>query len=159
MKKLAMFLTLITPLAAEAQMASMSTLQDLPSVAVSVRAITPDGKTFGVKEEALTRVLTDTLTAAGVKVAPADAGVDVSELPSVEITAVVSRLNGQGHIYTLRIALRELVELKRETRSLVELGAITWEKETQGYTSSPDRIVASATTLAERFATEWRQAN
>ncbi|HUG09657.1 MAG TPA: hypothetical protein VMM36_01525 [Opitutaceae bacterium] len=159
MKKLAMILTLIAPHAAEAQMASMSTLQDLPSVAVSVRAITPDGKGFGVKAEDLTRVVTEALTAAGVKVAPADADGDVSELPNVEITAIVNRLSGQGHIYTLRLALRELVELKRETKNLVELGAITWEKETQGYTSSPDRIVASATTLAERFATEWRAAN
>jgi hypothetical protein len=159
MKKLAMFLTLIAPIAAEAQMASMSTLQDLPSVAVSVRAITPDGKSFGIKEVELIRVLTDTLTAAGVKVAPADAEEDVSELPNVEITAIVNRLSGQGHIYTLRIALREVVELKRETKNLVELGAITWEKETQGYTSSPDRIIASAATLAERFATEWRRAN
>jgi hypothetical protein len=159
MKKLAMFLTLIAPIAAEAQMASMSTLQDLPSVAVSVRAITPDGKSFGIKEVELIRVLTDTLTAAGVKVAPADAEEDVSELPNVEITAIVNRLSGQGHIYTLRIALREVVELKRETKNLVELGAITWEKETQGYTSSPDRIIASAATHAERFETEWRRAN
>lgn len=159
MKKLALILTLIAPLVAEAQMSSMSTLQDLPSVAVSVRAITPDGQGFGVKAEELTRTVTDALTTAGVKVAPPDAEVDVSELPTVEITAIVNRLSGQGHIYSLRLALREIVELKRETKNLVELGAITWEKETQGYTSSPDRIVASATTLAERFASEWRAAN
>ena len=159
MKILTIILVLLSPLAAHSQMPSMSTLQDLPSVAVSVRAVTPDGKSFGVKAEELTRVVTETLNSAGVKVAPADSVTSVADMPTVEITAIVNRLSGSGHIYSLRIALREIVELKRETKNLVELGAITWEKETQGYTSSPDRIVASATTLAERFATEWRAAN
>jgi hypothetical protein len=159
MKHLILLLAAIAPLAAGAQSYSMSTLQDLPSVAVTVRAITPDGERFGVKGETLTRLVTEALTAAGVKVAAPGEVTDVSEMPTVEITAVVNRLSGTGHIYTVRLTLREMVELKRKTKNLIDLGAVTWERETQGYTSNSDRILASTITLAERFASEWKEAN
>ncbi|HEY5551854.1 MAG TPA: hypothetical protein VIK52_08195 [Opitutaceae bacterium] len=159
MKLLAIILTLAAPFVAGAQAQSMSTLQDLPSVAVTVRAITPDGERFGVNGETLTRVVTEALTAAGVTVAKPGEVTDVADMPTVEITAVVNRLSGNGHIYTLRLTLRELVELKRKTKNLIDLGAVTWERETQGFTSNSDRVIASAMTLAERFATEWREAN
>jgi hypothetical protein len=94
-----------------------------------------------------------------VKVAAPGEVTDVSEMPTVEITAVVNRLSGTGHIYTVRLTLREMVELKRKTKNLIDLGAVTWERETQGYTSNSDRILASTITLAERFASEWKEAN
>jgi len=137
----------------------MSTLQDLPVVGVSVRAITPDGERFGVTPGVLTQLVTDTLKAGGVKVVSEEEASGGANVPVLEITAIVNRLSGNGHIYTLRLSLRELVELRRKTKNLVELGAITWEKETQGYTSNSDRLMSSALTLAERFVTEWREAN
>ena len=159
MKHLVLLFAAIAPLAAGAQSYSMSTLQDLPSVAVTVRAITPDGVRFGVVEATLVKNVSDVLAAAGVKVVPPAEAADASDLPAVEITALVSKLSATGHIYTLRLALTEVVVLKRKTKNLIDLPAVTWEKEAQGYTSSPDRIIGSAITLAERFSTEWKEAN
>lgn len=158
MKHLVTLLTFFVLLAAGAQAQSMSTLQNLPSVAVAVRAITPDGVTFGLKEDALIKAVADTLTAAGVKVAKPDEAANSPELPVVEITALVSRLNSTGHIYTLRLALTEIVVLKRKTKNLIDLPAVTWEKEVQGYTARPDRVVAAGAALAERFVAEWQEA-
>lgn len=159
MKPIILIFAAIAPLAAGAQSYSMSTLQDLPTVAVTVRAISPEGVKFGLVEATLIKNVTDTLAAAGVKVVPPAEAADAPDLPAVEITAIVNRLSGTGHIYTLRIALTEVVVLKRKTRNLIDLPAVTWEKEVQGYTSNPDRILDSAITLAERFATEWKEAN
>lgn len=158
MKRLATLLALFAPVVAAAQVSSMSTLQDLPEVVVAVRAITADGEKFGLTEESLVQVVSDGLKIAGVKVIEPGVSLDAGDVPTLEITAIVNRLSGEGHIYSLRLALRELVTLNRKTKNLVELGAITWEKETQGYTSKPDRIVNAAATLADRFVTEWKAA-
>lgn len=157
MKRLAALLILF-PLIATAQM-SMSTLQDLPAVAVRVRAITPDGVKFGLTDDDLIQVVGDGLKIAGVKVVPPGEEVDVAEVPTIEITAIVNKLGETGHIYGLRLALREVVELKRKAGNLVEIGAITWERETQGYTSAKDRIISSAATLTDRFVMEWKRGN
>lgn len=159
MKPTILLLSLMLPALAGAQALSMSTLQNLPAVKVSVRAITPDGERFGVTPGVLTQVVTDTLKAGGVKVVPESEASGGAYVPVLEITAIINRLSGNGHIYTLRLALREMVVLRRKTANLVDLGAITWERETQGYTSASDRLMASSMTLADRFVTEWREAN
>lgn len=157
MKRLATLLALLLPLFATAQM-SMSTLQDLPTVAIRVRAITPDGQKFGLTNEDLLQVVGDGLKIAGVKVLPPEEA-DVADVPTIEITAIVNKLGEAGHIYGLRLALREVVELKRKVGDLVEIGAITWERETQGFTSDKDRIISSAATLTDRFVIEWKRGN
>jgi len=158
MKRLAPLLFLICPFIASAQM-SMSTLQDLPTVAIRVRAITPDGIKFGLTNEDLIQVVSDGLKIAGVKVVPPEEEANVAEVPTIEITAIVTKLGEAGHIYGLRLALREVVELKRKAGNLVEIGAITWERETQGYTSEKDRIISSAASLTDRFVIEWKRGN
>lgn len=158
MKRFAALIALLAPFVASAQM-SMSTLQNLPGVAVRVRAITPDGKTFGLTKDALIKVVSDAVSTAGVTVVPQEEMIDAADVPVLEITAIVNKLTGSGYIYSLRLALREIVEPKRKIGDLVELGAITWERETQGFTSNQDRILASTATLADRFVTEWKGAN
>lgn len=136
-----------------AQGLSLSVLQDLPAVRVEVRGISPDGVRLGVEADELAQAVGDILAVGGVRVD------DAAAPATLEIVANVARLSTGGSIYTLKLALREEVELVRKTTSLVTVPAVTWEREALGFTSQPDRVINAARNLADRFVHEWRPAN
>jgi hypothetical protein len=144
---------LLLPLGAFAQGISLSVLQDLPAVRVEVRGISPDGVRLGVEADELRTAVSDILAVGGVKMD------DPAAPASLEITVNVARLSTGGSIFTLKLALREEVELVRKTANLVTVPAVTWERESLGFTSQPDRVITSARNLADRFVQEWRPAN
>lgn len=137
---------------------SMSTLQELPVVTVSVRGVSPDGEGLGLVEAKLIEVVREPLAAAGVKVIAAELNEKTPGRPAVEITANVNKVGAKSYLYVLQLQLREDAKLVRKTKNLDAIPVVTWEAQKTGYTSKPEAVQADLVKLTEKFLEEWRSA-
>ena len=145
--------------ALRAQSVSMSTLQNLPALTVTVRGLSVDGEALGLTKDELIRTVTRELNSTHLTIVTAAQAEKLPGAPALEITANVSKISARGFLFILGFQLRENVTLARKTRNLVNLPAVTWEVQAGGYTGKPEVVYDSLTTLAQKFVTEWSEAN
>lgn len=141
-----------------AQDVSMSTLQDLPVLAVTVRGLSPDAQGLGLSEKQLTDLVSGPLGTAGVKVIAPDANEKTPGRPSLEVAVNVNKVGANSYLYVLQLQLREDAKLARKTKNLDAIPVITWETQKTGYTGKAEKVGADLTKLAEKFVEEWRAA-
>lgn len=137
---------------------SMSSLQDLPVFAVTVRGLSPDAEALGLNEKQLIELVSGPLTAAGAKVITPEANEKTPGRPSLEIAANVNKVGAKAFLFVLQLQLREDAKLVRKTKNLDAIPVMTWEAQKTGYTSKPETVAADLTKLTEKFVAEWRTA-
>lgn len=138
---------------------SMSTLQDLPTLAISVRGLSPDAEAFGLSEKQLIDLVRSPLEIAGVRVIAPDANEKTVGRPALEVAVNVNKVGPKACLFVLQLQLREDAKLLRKTKNLVAIPVVTWEAQKTGYTGKPEIVTAELTKLAEKFAEEWRAPN
>ena len=139
---------------------SMSTLQNLSGVGVSVKKLNKDGRKLGLKVEDLRDLLKIQLQLAHIKVYEDDELYELPGAPTLELFVLVTELkDGSGYIFTTRLSLQERVNLERPTEALGSLFAPTWEKTVLGITSLKKYINRSVRALSDRFVKEFKLEN
>ena len=139
---------------------SMSTLQNLSGVGVSVRILNRDARKLGLKEEDLRDLLAVQLQLAHIKVYNEDELFELPGAPTLELFVLVQEMpDGSGYIFTTRLSLQERVNLERPTESLDTVFAPTWEKSVLGITSIKKYINRSVRGLSDRFIKEYKREN
>ena len=141
-----------------AQVASMSALQNLPSVGVKVRGLSADGAKFGLTETELITTVRGVLEQAGVRVLPPPVLERAPETPTVEISANLSQITKTGYFFILDLQLWEPAKPVRKLQTLVTIPVVSWAQQTGGYTAKPETVQAALAKLAESFAAEWSEA-
>ena len=139
---------------------SMSTLQNLPGVGVSVRRLNKDARKLGLSEEDLRDLLAVQLQLAHIKVYSEDELYELPGAPTLELFVLVQEMNdGSGFIFTTRLSLQERVNLERPTEALDSVFAPTWEKSVLGITNIKKYVDRSVRALSGRFVKEYKQEN
>ncbi len=139
---------------------SMSTLQNLSGVGVSVKSLNKDARKLGLKEEDLRELLAVQLQLAQIKVYNEDELFKLPGAPTLELFVLVDEMeDGSGYIFTTRLSLQERVKLERPTEALDTVFAPTWEKSVLGITNLKKYINRSIRALADRFIKEYKQEN
>jgi hypothetical protein len=138
--------------------AEMSALENLPSLGVVVRGLSPDGAKLGLTETALIATVRAVLEPAGVKVMPPPVLERTPNAAVLEISANVSLSGRTTYFFILDLQLREPVKPLRKLQTLVTVPAVTWAEQTGGATAKAENVHAALTRLAQRFAEEWDQA-
>ena len=144
--------------ALNAQVASMSVLQNLPAVGVKVRGLSPDGAKFGLTETALIAAVREVIEPAGVRVLAQPVLDRTPDAPTVEISANLTQISKTGYFFILDLQLWEPAKPGRRLQTLVTVPVVTWAQQTGGYTTKPETVYAAVAKLAERFSDEWREA-
>jgi len=145
-------------LAAAAQDAELSVLQNLPALGVTVRGLSSDGAKLGLTETALVATVRAVVEPVGVKVLPPPVLERTPTAAVLEITANVSQTGKTSYFFILDLQLREPLKPARPHRTLVTVPAVTWAEQTGGVTAKPESVQAALARLAQRFAEEWEQA-
>jgi hypothetical protein len=145
-------------IAAVAQDAELSVLQNLPAVGVTVRGLSPDGAKLGLTESALVATVRAMIEPVGVKVIPPPQLERTPSAAVLEITANVSLSGKTSYFFILDLQLREPLKPARAHRTLVTVPAVTWAEQTGGVTAKAETVQAALARLALRFAEEWEQA-
>lgn len=136
---------------------SYSTLQNLPGVGVAVRGLTATAEQFGLAEADVRRKVEQALKKANAAVLTEEAMQSAPGSPVLEVTVHLSRFRDSSYLYTIQAALREVVQLERQT-DLVTVPAATWERVSHGIASSPVRVTLSLERLLDLFVEEYREA-
>ncbi len=141
-----------------AQPASMSSLQNLPSVGLRVRGLSPDGAKLGLTESGLTETVRKALENAGVGIVPPPMLERAPDIPVVEISANLNQVSRTGFLFVLDLQLWEPAQPVRPLQTLTKIPVATWVAQDCGYTAKAEKITGSLAALAEQFAAEWKPA-
>jgi hypothetical protein len=79
--------------------------------------------------------------------------------PVLEVTLNLVKVRGPSHLYTIDLELRELVTPVRKLRSLVEIPAVTWKRQTAGIANSGSTVMDSLAKMVADFGTEYNREN
>ncbi|RKX31815.1 MAG: hypothetical protein DRP71_12885 [Verrucomicrobia bacterium] len=138
---------------------SMSSLQSLPAVGVKVMGLPASADAFALVEDDISDFVGRILDRNGVPVIGAE-GFDAHKGdPVLEVTLTLVKVRGPSHLYTIDLELRELVVPVRELKSLVEIPAVTWKRQTAGIANRGSTVLDSLEKMVEDFGTEFRREN
>lgn len=139
---------------------SMSTLQNLPGVGVQVQQLNTDALDFGLSEDELRELLAETLNEAGVTVYSEEKLSTAPGSPTLELKILMRQVRGESsYIFSIELALQEMVSLERPTESLEAIYAPTWEKTVLGITNQKTYVKVGVRKLLERFIQEYKREN
>ena len=139
---------------------SMSTLQNLPGVGVSVKQLSPDAERLGVSGDALELLMESRLKSGAITVFPNDRVSDIPGAPLLELTVLVRKVEGESsYLFTARLALQEMVVMERPTQHLASIYAATWEKTILGITHQKGYVDGAVGQLIARFIREFKEEN
>jgi hypothetical protein len=157
---LALFFCLLPSLCAAASGFSLSTLQDLPGVGISVKRMQTDAERLGLSEEGLKFLMERRLNDGGVPVFADSKASDMPGAPMLEVGILVRKMEGEStYLFTVRLALQEMVVLDRPTQNLASFYAPTWEKAVLGITNKKGYVEAAVGQLIARFVREYKEEN
>lgn len=138
---------------------SMSTLQSLPAVGVLVKGLPASADSFALVEDDIVDFVAGILDQNGVPVVGSD-GLDPEKgEPVLEVTLNLVKVRGPSHLYTIDLELRELVVPVRELKSLVEIPAVTWKRQSAGIANRGSTVLDSLSKLVADFGTEYKREN
>ncbi len=139
---------------------SLSSLQNLPGFGVNVRPLTPDAEKLGVTGERLQEVLTLHLEELGLPLLTDEKLSAIPGKPILELTVLLRKVrDGSGYIFSINLALQEMVSLERPTENLAGIYAPTWEKTILGITNKKTYLEVGVRQLLDRFAQEYKAEN
>lgn len=137
----------------------MSTLQSLPSVGIELAALPAEATAFALVEDDILFELRQVLESAGVPLVEPEHLAGEPGRPVLEVTIQLAKIRGPSHLYTIDLELREVVAPVRPLRSLVELNAVTWKRQTAGIANRGDTVLDALRRMANDFAAEYRREN
>lgn len=138
---------------------SMSTLQSLPAVGVQVKGLPASADSFALVEEDIIDFVARILDRNGVPVVGGEGFEPDQGEPILEVTLNLVKVRGPSHLYTIDLELRELVVPVRELKSLVEIPAVTWKRQTAGIANRGSTVLDSLEKMVEDFGTEYKREN
>ncbi len=139
---------------------SLSSLQNLPGFGVNVNRMTFDAEELGVSQEGLQKLIVDHLKKIDLNVYTEEKLSRAPGKPILELAVLLRKVkDGSGYIFSLRLALQEMVSLERPTDNLAGIYAPTWEKTILGITNKKSYLDMGVRQLLDRFAQEYQAEN
>lgn len=133
----------------------MSVLQDLPSVWIGVKNLSPEAEPFGLSA-------TEVMTSAERALASTEAQVferDQPGIPELRVSVRLAKVRGKSHLFAIELELIEMVKPERELTSLETVPATTWQRTSYGIANDPESVLSAVSSLAKRFAEELVREN